>query len=200
MLSGTLTQPNSLLPTSYFAHRYHKKKQQEEEAGIKRRNICHYRSTLGDRDQSDHCCGSIYKGKDLLIPTEHYCRAFDKIREGIHRGRGTNYYYRIKNRYWRVDYLREFTFVYPSATIIVTTALVWIMKEQTQRLCKLGFKATYIGRDPTEDDAIIEGIFKSIFASPEALVGDRKWRDVVANLRDRIKVIVVDEAHTVVQW
>lgn len=74
------------------------------------------------------------------------------------------------------------------------------MKEQTQRLCKLGFKATYIGRDPTEDDAINEGIFKFIFASPEALVGDRKWRDVRANLRDRIKVIVVDEAHTVVQW
>ena len=49
------------------------------------------------------------------------------------------------------------------------------MKEQTQRICKLGFKATYIGRDPTEDDAINEGIFKFIFASPEALVGDRKW-------------------------
>ncbi|XP_052711702.1 ATP-dependent helicase wrn-1-like [Crassostrea angulata] len=89
--------------------------------------------------------------------------------------------------------------VYPSAIIIVITALVSIMKEQTQRLCKLGFKATYIGRDPT-DYAINEGIFKFIFASPEALVGDRKWRDVVANLRDRIKVIVVDEVHTVVQW
>lgn len=90
--------------------------------------------------------------------------------------------------------------VYPSATIIVITALVSIMKEQTKRLCKLGFKATYIGRDPTEDGAINEGKFKFIFASPEALVGDRKWRDVVANLRDRIKVIVVDDAHTVVQW
>lgn len=89
---------------------------------------------------------------------------------------------------------------YPSVTIIAVTALVSIMKEQTRRLCKLGFKATYIGHDPMEDDAINEEIFKFIFASPEALVGDKKWRDVVANLRDRIKVIVVDEAHTVVQW
>uniref|UniRef100_K1QAY4 Uncharacterized protein n=1 Tax=Magallana gigas TaxID=29159 RepID=K1QAY4_MAGGI len=56
------------------------------------RSLCQYRSTLGERDQSDYCRGSTYKGKDFLIPTEHYCRAFDKIREGIHRGGGTNYY------------------------------------------------------------------------------------------------------------
>lgn len=74
------------------------------------------------------------------------------------------------------------------------------MKEQIQRLCKLGFKVIYIGCDFIEDDVINEGIFKFIFVSFEVLVGDRKWRDVVVNLRDRIKVIVVDEVYIVVQW
>ncbi|XP_062574182.1 uncharacterized protein LOC134236018 [Saccostrea cucullata] len=90
--------------------------------------------------------------------------------------------------------------VCPDATIIVVTALVSIMKEQTERLSKLGFTSTYIGRDPSEEDAINEGYFQFIFGSPEAFVGERKWRDAVSNLRDKIKVIVVDEAHTVVQW
>ncbi|XP_056004812.1 uncharacterized protein LOC130050092 [Ostrea edulis] len=85
------------------------------------------------------------------------------------------------------------------ACVIVVAALVSIMKEQTERLCKLGFTCTYIGKDPDDDDVLQEGGFQFIFVSPEALVGE-KWRDMVSKLREKIKVIVVDEAHTVVQW
>lgn len=59
MLSGTSTQPISPLPTSYSAHRYHKRKQQEEEAGIKRRKYERKSSVLcrkcnKERHSADH--------------------------------------------------------------------------------------------------------------------------------------------------
>jgi ATP-dependent DNA helicase RecQ len=88
----------------------------------------------------------------------------------------------------------------PDACVVVVTALVSIMKEQTERLCKLGFSSTYIGRDPEDEGKVLEGGYQFIFGSPESLVGDTKWREILTNLRGKVKVIVVDEAHTVVQW
>uniref|UniRef100_A0A8W8MR34 Helicase ATP-binding domain-containing protein n=1 Tax=Magallana gigas TaxID=29159 RepID=A0A8W8MR34_MAGGI len=41
-----------------------------------------------------------------------------------------------------------------------------------------------------------------LFGSPEALLGERKWRERLQTpeYQRKIKLIVVDEAHTIVQW
>ncbi|XP_062615259.1 ATP-dependent DNA helicase RecQ-like [Saccostrea cucullata] len=46
----------------------------------------------------------------------------------------------------------------------------------------------------------IERMF--VFGSPELLVGDDKWREVLRNpiFTSKHQLIVVDEAHTVIQW
>ena len=90
--------------------------------------------------------------------------------------------------------------VFPKSAVIVIAPLVAIMKEQTERLVNLRFKATYIGKDADEDNDIIDGQFDFVFGSPEAIVGDDKWKSMLQNYKDRLKLIVVDEAHTVIQW
>ena len=57
-------------------------------------------------------------------------------------------------------------------SILVICPLISIMKEQTDYLCRLGFSATYIGKDSKEDDDIRMGDFDFIFSSPEAIVGN----------------------------
>ncbi|KAH3823087.1 hypothetical protein DPMN_124885 [Dreissena polymorpha] len=73
------------------------------------------------------------------------------------------------------------------------------MKEQCEYLTSLGFKATFIGRDPNEESDILSGMHDFIYSSPESLLGVQKWRDMMANSTS-IKLIVVDEAHTIIQW
>jgi superfamily II DNA helicase RecQ len=49
-----------------------------------------------------------------------------------------------------------------------------------------------------EDDAILQNKMRYIFTSPESLLNG-KWRDWVTN-NASIKLIAVDEAHTVLHW
>ncbi|KAK3099232.1 hypothetical protein FSP39_001299 [Pinctada imbricata] len=90
--------------------------------------------------------------------------------------------------------------VLPGCAVVIIAPLVAIMKEQTERLNKFGFKATYIGRDGCEEEDILNGRFDFIFGSPEAVVGEKKWTNILSDYGQRLKLIVVDEAHTVVQW
>jgi ATP-dependent DNA helicase RecQ len=90
--------------------------------------------------------------------------------------------------------------VLPDSAVIVLTPLLSIMKEQTERLCELGFRATYIWKDATEDEQILQGQYQFVFGSPESIVGDKKWTDMISVYGDRLKLVVVDEAHTVIQW
>ncbi|XP_052274397.1 ATP-dependent DNA helicase RecQ-like [Dreissena polymorpha] len=83
--------------------------------------------------------------------------------------------------------------------VVVVTPLLSIMKEQCEYLTSLGFKATFIGRDPNEESDILSGMHDFIYSSPESLLGVQKWRDMMANSTS-IKLIVVDEAHTIIQW
>ena len=85
---------------------------------------------------------------------------------------------------------------------VVVAPLLSIMKEQTERLNSLGFKATYIGRDHTDDPGIKSGKFNFVFGSPEMLLSESEWRNMFLSdvYKKQLRLIVVDEAHTVVQW
>jgi len=51
-----------------------------------------------------------------------------------------------------------------------------------------------------DSDASIDGQFDYLFASLEALVGDRIWRSKLQDLNLDVSVIVVDEFHTIATW
>ncbi|XP_048763913.1 probable ATP-dependent DNA helicase RecS [Ostrea edulis] len=83
--------------------------------------------------------------------------------------------------------------------VLVITPLISIMKEQCESLMSLGFTATYIGRNSEEDDQITDEKFQFLFTSPEAILSVTKWREMVTRSQ-HFKLIVVDEAHTVLRW
>ncbi|XP_062622050.1 uncharacterized protein LOC134283551 [Saccostrea cucullata] len=99
--------------------------------------------------------------------------------------------------------------VYESSPIVlgengVTTVLAplnSIMSEQIERLNRLGYRAVQVSND-TDKQAVMNGYFQFVFGSPELLVGDDKWREVLRNpiFTSKNQLIVVDEAHTVIQW
>ena len=53
-------------------------------------------------------------------------------------------------------------------SVFVICPLISIIKEQTDYLCRLGFSATYVGKD----DDIRMGDLDYIFSSPEVIVGN----------------------------
>ena len=58
------------------------------------------------------------------------------------------------------------------------------------------------GQDPATDEAIATGQVSIVYGSPETLVGNAKWRNILQNdvFRRRLVGLAVDEVHTVVQW
>jgi superfamily II DNA helicase RecQ len=85
---------------------------------------------------------------------------------------------------------------------VIIAPLISIMSEQCKKLEGLDFNATYIGKDSSENDLIEKAEFDFIYGSPEQFVGDLKWRSVLksSQFQEKMKAIVVDEAHTVIQW
>ena len=57
---------------------------------------------------------------------------------------------------------------YRLCSVFVICPLISIIKEQTDYLCRLGFSATYVGKD----DDIRMGDLDYIFSSPEVIVGN----------------------------
>lgn len=92
--------------------------------------------------------------------------------------------------------------VFPGSCVVIIAPLISIMSEQCKKLEGLGFNATYIGKDSSENDLIEKAEFDFIYGSPEQFVGDLKWRSVLksSQFQEKMKAIVVDEAHTVIQW
>ncbi|KAK3104602.1 hypothetical protein FSP39_005949 [Pinctada imbricata] len=86
-------------------------------------------------------------------------------------------------------------------TVLVIAPLISIMKEQTSYLRSVGFKATYIGLDDKEEEDIMQMSHDFLFSSPESILGVQKWRDTVNGpAGERIRLLVIDEAHTVIHW
>jgi ATP-dependent DNA helicase RecQ len=83
--------------------------------------------------------------------------------------------------------------------VLVVTPLISIMKEQCEYLNSLGIRSTYLGKDNSEDSDIINEQYDFIFSSPENLLNVCKWRQMLEKT-DSFRLMVVDEAHTVLHW
>ena len=64
----------------------------------------------------------------------------------------------------------------------------------------LNIRAAYIGGDSDED--IRHGNIQAVFTSPELLLSDDAWREVLITpmYRAKVKLIVADEAHSIIHW
>ena len=51
-------------------------------------------------------------------------------------------------------------------------------------------------------ERVAKGNYQLIFFTPEALLNHRKWRDLLRSdiYLSRLRVVVIDEAHTVINW
>ena len=91
-----------------------------------------------------------------------------------------------------------------SSIVVVVSPLVALMKDQVRGLEMRKIKAVYVG-DCEDDKAvadICEGKFQIVYISPESLLTDARWRDMLLSpvYRDNLVGLVVDEAHCVKKW
>ena len=87
---------------------------------------------------------------------------------------------------------------------VVISPLVSLMTEQVSRMNELGVKASLVGelqKDKIIKGEIIRGEVELLFITPEA-ISESVWQKVLASsvYQNRIKALVIDEAHCVSQW
>ena len=63
--------------------------------------------------------------------------------------------------------------------IFVISPLCAIQEEQCQYLKGVGISAAILGKKDEETPAIMDGDMQYVFASPEQLLGEEKWRSMV---------------------
>ncbi|XP_062596171.1 ATP-dependent DNA helicase Q1-like [Saccostrea cucullata] len=83
--------------------------------------------------------------------------------------------------------------------VIVCCPLVSLVQDQVNKHSSLGLiTAAFKGKDKETDDLKEAGKIDIIYASPESLVGDSRWRQTLQKLH--VTAVVVDEFHTVATW
>lgn len=86
--------------------------------------------------------------------------------------------------------------------VLVVSPLVAIMTEQSEILNSLGLSSVCLGRDREKNSDILNGKCQFVFTSPESILNIDQFRGMLRSevYKGRIGLIVIDEAHTVVQW
>ena len=88
--------------------------------------------------------------------------------------------------------------------VIVVSPLVALMKDQVRCMTERDVRAVFVGDadDDSSVDEICEGKYQLVFMSPESLLTDPKWRDMVQSpiYQEKLVALVVDEAHCVKKW
>ncbi|XP_076113624.1 ATP-dependent DNA helicase RecQ-like [Mytilus galloprovincialis] len=83
--------------------------------------------------------------------------------------------------------------------VIVCSPLVALMADQVDRINAVpNVTAAYRSACSNGDDDILKGKFDYLFASPETLISDKKWRMTLQQMN--VSLIVEDEFHTICTW
>lgn len=103
---------------------------------------------------------------------------------------------------WTFDSLRKCS--QAESIVLVVSPLIAIMKDQVASLTQKGITAMHIVEEMKEEtvEAVHEGRFQVLFFSPEILLTDEVWRDMLLTPTYTQNVVgfVVDEAHCVKKW
>ena len=88
---------------------------------------------------------------------------------------------------------------------VVVSPLIALMKDQVRAMTQRDVRAVYVGDVREGGEVYIEvceGKYQLIFMSPEALLTDIKWRDMLQSptFTENLIALVIDEAHCVKKW
>ena len=85
--------------------------------------------------------------------------------------------------------------------VLVVSPLIALMKDQVANLRIRGVEVVYVG-GRCDMDKVYEGRYPILYISPEALLTDNKWRDVLALqvYQHHLMAVVIDEVHCVKKW
>ena len=92
-----------------------------------------------------------------------------------------------------------------TSTVIVVSPLLSLIKDQVQQVnenCGISAAGIYEGQSEDVCHSIEEGNYSLLYASPESLLGKRRWRTLTSSqsFRQNCVAVVVDEAHCLVNW
>ena len=105
--------------------------------------------------------------------------------------------------YWVLPFVFSFLRKRTDSIVIVVSPLVALMKDQVNILEKFGVKAVYVGGTNTAVGEVIkQGQFNILFFSPECLLTQLDWRDMLHSpvYQEQLVAFVIDEAHCVKKW
>ena len=86
--------------------------------------------------------------------------------------------------------------------LVVLSPLLNLIEDQKQHLRKLGIAVASIGDDKEENSRIEKGECNLVYTSPESLLNNSKWRNMLSSEKFKQKLIgvVVDEARCISYW
>ena len=89
--------------------------------------------------------------------------------------------------------------------VLCVSPLVALMMDQKKKCIEIGISAEFISETHCDIErvrGIKEGTSQLIFMSPESLLNNRRWRDVLLSrvFTDNLVCIAIDEAHCVPKW
>ena len=94
-------------------------------------------------------------------------------------------------------------FNYPNKPILlVISPLVSLIKSHIHELNDHGISCVWLSGDDADENAIINGEFSIVFASPESIVKNQKWREMLRGkiYQKSLFGIVTDEVHVIPKW
>ena len=93
--------------------------------------------------------------------------------------------------------------LFPGTSVLVFEPLTQIMQEHVDKLRKLGFSAAFIGNGSDIDEEKFKNCgYDFIYCYPEILE-DTQMREQIWKTdiwQEKLRFIVVDEAHTILSW
>ena len=100
------------------------------------------------------------------------------------------------------DFLRQ-SVESSQCIVVVVSPLIALMQDQVRAMTERGVSAVCAGMaDDALAGSVCSGDFQLVFLSPESLLTDDRWRDMLQNsvYQERLVGLVVDEAHCVKKW
>ena len=103
------------------------------------------------------------------------------------------------------DKLRKTESCESRSMAVVVSPLIALMKDQVRAMTQRDVRAVYVGEVREGGEVYIEiceGKYQLIFMSPEALLTDIKWRDMLQSptFTENLIALVINEAHCVKKW
>ena len=85
-----------------------------------------------------------------------------------------------------------------NSMVLVVSPLISLMKDQVRAMKEKNLSAV----EEEEQNEICNSRYQLIFVSPEALLDDERWREILMddNFQENLVALTIDEGHCVKKW